>query len=161
MADFANSIHDVGHRVATYKHLELVIASTLSRWVDIISEPNACALVGSHAHIHADHAQLWDSRIPLLWDHEASRWNSQSLSDLASVVSQIGEDTTFANTQQRLEAMYNRVLPALLQTYSAHLATIDPRVDPATAHILQTCVNNTRDHIDQAHDVIARIASAS
>jgi hypothetical protein len=161
MTSFENSIHDVGHRAAAYKHIELIITSALSRWIDTMPEAPAVSLAGAHAHVHADHAQMWDSRIPLLWDHDASRWNTESLTELLSVIAQVSNDGKLADTQQKLEAMYNRVMPALLQAYSAHLATIDPRVDPATAHILQTCINNIRDHIDHAHDVIARISSAS
>lgn len=161
MTSFENSIHDVGHRAATYKHIELVITSALSRWIDAMPEAVAVSMAGAHAHVHADHAQMWDSRIPLLWDHEASRWSADSLPELLSVIELVGNDSELMNSKLKLGAMYGRVLPAVLQTYSAHLATIDPRVDPATAHILQTCVNNTRDNVDQARDVIARVASAS
>ena len=98
MTNFENSIHDIGHRAAMCKHIELVITSSLSQWIDVMPEAAAVSLAGAHAHVHADHAQLWDSRIPLLWDQEASHWNTESLSDLVSVVSQIGEDKALANT---------------------------------------------------------------
>jgi hypothetical protein len=160
MVDFTNSIHDVGHRVATYKHLELVIASTLSRWVDIISEPNACALVGSHAHIHADHAEWWDSRLPVLWDKAASDWNIDGDEEIVQMVSQLENNNSYPNTVDKLHVMYRQVLPALLQTYSAHHVTTDPQVDPATVRILQSCIADTRDLIENAHHVITELSTS-
>lgn len=160
MADFAHSIHDVGHRANAYKHCELLIASTLSRWIDVIEEPSARALCGSHAHIHADHAQLWHGRIPVLWDKEASTWAVNSEDELVAKVAQLDTNTP-ASTTAKFELMYHAILPAMLQTYSAHLATVDPRVDPGTARILQTCVIDTRDHIENAVHVIARLSSTS
>lgn len=160
MADFAHSIHDVGHRASAYKHCELLIASTLSQWIDVIEEPSARALCGSHAHIHADHAQLWHSRVPVLWDKEASIWTISSKDELIARVMQLDTNTPMSTTA-KFELMYRTVLPAMLQTYSAHLATIDPRVDPATARTLQTCVTDTRDHIDHAVEIIARLSSTS
>jgi hypothetical protein len=161
MTNFANSIHDIGQRASAYKHFELTLASTLSRWIDIMPEATAVALAGAHAHVHADHAQLWNSRIPVLWDTDESHWSTRANEELVAILSKIENDATLGDTRSKLDALYGHVMPALLQAYSAHLATIDPRVDPATARILQTCINNIRDHIDHAHDVIARISSAS
>lgn len=160
MADFAHSIHDVGHRASAYKYCELLITSTLSHWIDVVEEPSARALCGSHAHIHADHAQLWHERIPVLWDKDASTWDIRSEDELVATATQL-DTTTPSTTTEKLVLMYRTVLPTLLQAYSAHLATVDSRVDPGTARALQTCVNDTRDHIEQAHAVIARLSSAS
>lgn len=160
MANFAHSIHDVGHQASAYKHCELLITSVLSQWIEVIEEPSARAMCGSHAHIHADHAQLWHSRIPILWDKDASTWTIDSEDALVTKVAQLATNSP-TSTTAKLELMYHNVLPALLQTYGAHLATVDPRVDPATARTLQTCVIDTRDHIEHAVEVIARLKSAS
>lgn len=160
MADFVHSIHDVGRRSNVYKHCELLIASTLSQWIDSIDEPVASAMCGSHAHVHANHAEVWHERIPILWDKDASTWDISSDDELVATVTQLGA-TTPASTTDKLALMYRTVLPALLQAYSAHLATMDSRVDPGTVRALQTCVIDTRDHIEYAHDVITRLSSAS
>jgi|GEM_PF-3111852 hypothetical protein len=161
MPGFENSIHDVGQRASTYKHIELTIASALSRWIDLVPESAACAMVGSHAHIHVDHAQLWDSRLPSLWDHDSSTWNIDKNNQLLAVIAQVENDADLATTSQKLETMYRAVLPAALQAYSAHHVTVDPQVDSATVRILQICINNTRDQIEQANDIIARLSAAS
>jgi hypothetical protein len=160
MADFAHSIHDVGHRASAYKYCELLIASTLSQWIDVIEEPSARAMCGSHAHVHADHAEVWHERIPILWDKDASTWTTDGADELVTTVVQL-DTATPSSTTEKLALMYRTVLPALLQSYNAHLATVDSRVDPATARMLQICITDTRDHIEQAHDVIARLSSAS
>jgi len=161
MPGFENSIHDVGQRACTYKHIELTIASALSRWIDLVPEPAACAMVGSHAHIHADHAQLWNSRLPFLWDRDSAAWTIDKNNELLAVIAQVENDASLVTTSQKLEAMYRAVLPAVLQSYSAHHVTIDPQVDPATVHILQTCISNTRDQIEHANDILARLSAAS
>jgi hypothetical protein len=118
-------------------------------------------MVGSHAHIHVDHAQLWDSRLPSLWDHDSSTWNIDKNNQLLAVIAQVENDADLATTSQKLETMYRAVLPAALQAYSAHHVTVDPQVDSATMRILQICINNTRDQIEQANDIIARLSAAS
>jgi hypothetical protein len=156
MADFANSIHDIGRRAGAYKWVELAIASSLSEWIDLIEDHSACALLGSHAHVHASHAEMWHSRLPVLWDRNSTTWINASDDDATIALQQLNADSSTTSTD-KVRTMYASVLPALLQTYSAHHATVDPRVDPATVRMLEQCINDLRDHIDQSHNALSRL----
>jgi phosphoglycerate-specific signal transduction histidine kinase len=157
MSDFMNSVADIGQRAASYKWSELEITAALSAWIDLIDEAAACALVGAHAHIHAAHGELWHSRIPALWDNDTTA--TPDTVDIHPEIAQLSDLSHLDTTSKKLIAMYRYAMPALLQSYAAHLATIDVRIDPPTVRILQLCIADLKDHIEQGETVINALAA--
>lgn len=151
---FDHSITGLQQRVGAYIWTELAIVSTLSRFIDTISDSSAVALVGSHAQVHAEHSELWHKRMPTLWDREVAGFIAPPNATTEKQFEALAQPNTKASTIELLDVLYSSLMTDLLHTYSTHLDAVDPRTDPATVDVLSQCIAHLTQHIAQAQIVI-------
>jgi hypothetical protein len=156
-----NSIADIARLAGSYKWCELQIAAALGSWSDAIPESSASALCGSHAHIHAWHADLWNDRIPTLWDTDNAHLVQPPHTEAESAIQRLSNHEKLATTAQKLDAMYCDVLPMLREMYTIHLKAIDSRIDPPTARILELCITDTDKHIALGTSVLDAVLKSA
>jgi hypothetical protein len=161
MDPLTNSITDIARLAGSYKWCELQIAAALGTWSDVIPESSASALCGSHAHVHAWHAELWNDRIPTLWDADNTQLMQPPRTDAETAIQRLGNQEMLATTAQKLDAMYCDVLPILRDMYTTHVKSIESRVDPPTARILELCITDTDKHIAHGKSVLDAVLKSA
>ncbi len=94
----------------------------LGGWVPSVPEPEAKLLLRSHSFQHAWHAELWESL-------GAAVGRGPDLASVSPLVD--GLSGVEAVTADRLRAVYEGVVPALVTAYRALLVEVSPLTDGA------------------------------
>lgn len=131
------SVRAKADTVATWRHTAVFLMETLARWVPTSPEFEAKALFGRHVWELAQHADAFGRRTAELRAalHESRppvpAWQ-QVLDRLAAT----------AHTPERLEGMYDAVLPDLERRYGAWLAGADALMDEPTIRIVERALTD-------------------
>ena len=126
-------LHVLGQLIGAARALELMLFEVLGNWV-ADAEPAALRpLLATCAHHHAWHAELWLARFPTLpgaGAESATDAGRLRLERLESVLRQL------PGTDERMGATFGVVVPRYAAWCSSLRATIDHRLDPSTARVL-------------------------
>lgn len=121
-----------GDHVATFRWIEVRLMETLARWVPTTPETEVKLVFGSHIWDVAQHAdslgkRTHELRLPLQHSLEPSAECVRFMVDLAAT----------AETDKRVAAIYDCVLPALERRFREYLGQVDPLLDGPTLRILE------------------------
>jgi hypothetical protein len=118
--------------VATMRYVHVWLMETLASWVPTTPEMEVKLIFGEHVWDAAQHAdalgkRTFELRMPLQHSQQPADTYAALLTELA----------TIAPTAQRLEAIYDVLLPALIARCRRYLTETDDLSDAPTVRILQ------------------------
>jgi hypothetical protein len=124
------SVKERGQFVATMRHVHVWLMETLAAWVPTTPEMEVKLLFGEHIWDAAQHADIlgkrtFELRLPL----QHSVRPSEAYAALLAEVAAIGP------TPERLAAVYDVMLPALVARYRRYLEQTDALSDAPTVRI--------------------------
>lgn len=126
------SVRERGHFVATLRFAYVSVMETLAAWVPTTPEMEVKLLFGEHIWDAAQHAdslgkRTFELRMPL----QRSTPAADGYRAFLATVAELGP------TPQRLAAMYDVLLPALVGRQRRYLDGTDPLIDAPTVRILE------------------------
>ena len=127
-----------GDHVATFRWIQVRLMETLARWVPTTPETEVKLTFGAHIWDVAQHAdslgrRASELRLPALSSFEPSAGYVRFLDDLAAI----------PQTDQRVAAFYDCMLPALERRYRDYAARVDPLLDGPTLRIVEHILFDT------------------
>jgi hypothetical protein len=156
VAPVAETLELSARRVGRHAWVEMRLFEILGRWSGTVNQPRAQALLASHSHHHAWHAELWNGLLPAVPHLAVPELVAPDEADavLIARLDALDQDgTTRDGTTQndtedadangsddadaRLRAVYREALPHLVRTYSGHLDLTTPVTDGPTIRVLR------------------------
>lgn len=121
-----------GQFVATMRHVHVWLMETLAAWVPTTPEMEVKLLFGEHIWDAAQQAdalgkRTFELRLPL-------QHSLRPVADYADFLSELGGT---GSTSQRLAAVYDVLLPAVVRRYQRYLGQTDALSDAPTVRILE------------------------
>jgi hypothetical protein len=140
------TVKERGHFVATLRYVHVSIMETLAAWVPTTPEMEVKLLFGEHIWDVAQHAdnlgkRTFELRMPL----QKSMRAADGYVDFLAAVAAVGP------TPQRLAAMYDVLLPALVGRQRRYVEQTDTLVDAPTVRILERYFADTIRMIEAAN----------
>jgi hypothetical protein len=140
------TVKERGQFVATLRYVHVSLMETLAAWVPTTPEMEVKLLFGEHIWDVAQHAdnlgkRTFELRLPL----QKSMRPADGYADLLATVAAIEA------TPQRLAAMYDVLLPALVGRQRRYVEQTDKLVDAPTVRILERFLADAARMIDAAH----------
>ena len=123
--------------IATFRHVSVTLMETIARWTPITPEMEVKVMFGRHIWDFAQHADTLGKRTFELRQPEHYTLRPSALYDalLRDLV-----DTT--GTAERVAALYDGVLPGLIERYRAYLAATDAILDQPSVVIVERIVRD-------------------
>ena len=126
------TVKERGQFVATMRYVQVWLMETMAAWVPTTPEMEVKLLLGEHIWDVAQHAdalgkRTFELRMPL----------QHSLRPADSYVDFLAELAALGLTPQRLAAVYDVLLPALVARYRRYLDQTDALSDAPTVRILE------------------------
>lgn len=139
------TVKERGHFVATLRYVHVALMETLAAWVPTTPEMEVKLLFGEHIWDVAQHAdslgkRTFELRMPLQKSMPASVGYVDFLAAVAAI----------EPTPQRLAAMYDVLLPALVGRQRRYVEQADKLVDAPTIRILERFTADAARMIDGA-----------
>jgi hypothetical protein len=131
------SVQDRCRAIATFRHISVVLMETIARWTPITPEMEAKVLFGRHIWDLAQHADSLGKRTFELRQPEHYTLRPAGPYD-AILQDLIGTE----GTSERVAALYDGVLPGLIERHRAYLAGTDPILDQPSIVILERIVRD-------------------
>jgi hypothetical protein len=140
------TVKERGHFVATLRYVHVSLMETLAAWVPTTPEVEVKLLLGEHIWDVAQHAdslgkRTFELRLPL----------QHSVRAADPYVAFLTEIKLIGPTPQRLAAMYDVVVPGLVERQRRYLDQTDRLVDAPTVRILERYLADTVRMTEAAH----------
>jgi hypothetical protein len=135
-----------GRFVAAFRFLAVRLMETAAAWTPTTPEMEAKVLFGRHIWDFAQHAdalgrRTFELRLPL----------QHSLAPAAGVQAALGALAALESTPERLNGLYEQVLPDLERRYLEYVAAVDPILDAPTVVIAQRILGDLARMRTEAH----------
>ena len=132
MASLGLTVKERGAAVATFRSINVTLMEMLAAWVPTTPEMEVKLLFGAHIWDVAQHADMlgkrtFELRLALQHSQRPGASYAAFLVDLAAT----------RDTERRLAAFYDVMLPALSARYQAYLGQTDHLIDAPTVRILE------------------------
>ena len=132
------TVKERGQFVATMRYVQVWLMETMAAWVPTTPEMEVKLLLGEHIFDVAEHAdalgkRTFELRLPL----------QHSLRPVNSYVDFLSELAAIGPTPQRIAAVYDVLLPALVARYRHYLDQTDALSDAPTVRILDRYLTDT------------------
>jgi hypothetical protein len=129
------AIRELADLVSRAIAVELVLFETFGRWIATTSQARAKPLLAAASRRHAEHADLWRARFPVIPDADLDAAVTEARSSLGPLVDALAVFDALTSGPGRL-AVTDHVAAELARDYRAALASIDPLLDAPTASVL-------------------------
>jgi hypothetical protein len=129
------SVQDRCRAIATFRHVSVALMETVARWTPITPEMEVKVIFGRHIWDFAQHADLLGKRT-----FELRQPEHYTLRPAAPYDSLLQELAATAGTSERVGALYDGVLPGLMERYRSYLAETDPILDQPSVVIIERIV---------------------
>ena len=131
------SVQDRCRAIATFRHISVALMETVARWTPMTPEMEVKVLFGRHIWDLAQHAdalgkRTFELRQPEHYTLRPAQPYDSLLQDLAST----------AGTSERVAALYDGVLPGLIERYRTYLGETDPILDQPSVVIIERIVRD-------------------
>ncbi|HEY7060845.1 MAG TPA: hypothetical protein VII06_05145 [Chloroflexota bacterium] len=132
------TVKERGQFVATMRYVHVQLMETLAAWVPTTPEMEVKLLFGEHIWDVAQHAdalgkRTFELRLPLQHSVRPAEGYVELLADVAAL----------GPTPERIAALYDVLVPALLARYRQHLDRSDALLDAPTVRIVERWVADT------------------
>lgn len=121
-----------GDHVATFRWIEVRLMETLARWVPTTPETEVKLAFGAHIWDLAQHADALGKRT-----HELRLPLQHSLEPSSDFVAFLGSLAATVDTDKRVAAFYDCVLPGLERRFRDYVGQVDTLLDGPTVRILE------------------------
>jgi hypothetical protein len=126
------SVQDRCRAIATFRHVSVTLMETIARWTPITPEMETKVMFGRHIWDLAQHADALGKRTFELRKPEQFTMRPAEAYD--SLLTDLKETQ---GTSERVAALYDGVLPGLINRYRAYIAATDPILDQPSVVILE------------------------
>lgn len=125
------NVNERGDYVATFRWIEVRLMETLAAWVPTTPEMEVKLVFGAHIWDTAQHADMLgkraaELRLPMHDELAPSPGATDLLAEIAAIT----------ETDKRVAAFYNCVLPALETRYRDYLDRVDQLLDGPTVRVI-------------------------
>jgi hypothetical protein len=147
-------VKERGQFVATMRYIQVWLMETLARWVPTTPEMEVKLLFGEHIWDVAQHAdalgkRTFELRLPLQHSVKPATAYADLLAELEST----------GPTPQRVAAIYDVMIPALVGRYRRYLSQTDALSDAPTVRIFERFFVDATRMIDAARSLRAEFAN--
>ena len=147
-------VKERGQFVATMRYMQVWLMETLARWVPTTPEMEVKLLFGEHIWDVAQHAdalgkRTFELRLPL----QHSVKPASAYADLLAELENAGP------TPQRVAAIYDLMIPALVARYRRYLSQTDALSDAPTVRIVERFFVDSTRMIDAVRSLRAELAN--
>ncbi|MCU1375776.1 MAG: hypothetical protein JWO68_3062 [Actinomycetia bacterium] len=133
-------IRDAARFLAHHAWVERRLFEVVGGWSADTTDGDVARVLAAQSHHHAWHASLFEERVPLLHDLDASELEVPvALVTFVDAVAASGDDV------ERLVALARLVVPELLSRYQALLDTASPVADAPVARALRLVVTDEQE----------------
>jgi hypothetical protein len=146
-------IRDTARRLARYEWVERRLFEILGRWSLDANPAELARLLAVQSHHHAWHAALWAERRPVL--HDLTEADVAVAPALQEALEALAGSVA---ASERLSAVAEEVLPALLLVHRAHAAAADPVADGPVQRALGLVIADEDDDWRAARALLAAVA---
>ena len=144
------TLRDTAVRLGHYRWAELRLFEALGWWVAEVPELDVKLHLGAHTYHHAWHAELWEQRLPELWDlGSVDELVVAPCDEALQFMEALIEPTRPDQTIERLVGAYRVLIPRLVSAYTYHLNRASAVADGPIVRALELCL---RDEIDDWRD---------
>src|SRR5262245_36320052 len=121
--------------IATFRHVSVKLMETVARWTPTTPEMEAKVVFGRHIW---DFAQMADALGKRTFELRLPA--QHSIRPVAEYDALLDEAAAAEGTGERLERLYEGVLPGLVDRYRAYVTATDPILDEPSLVIVQNIV---------------------
>ena len=140
------SVAERANAVATFRFIEVRLMETIARWTPTTPEMELKILFGRHIWDFAQHADALGKRVfELRQPEQHSRRPSEPY------VALLDEVAAIQNTDERLAAVYDVLLPGLERHYRDYVANCDQILDEPTVVILNRILGDLQRQRQEAN----------
>lgn len=123
--------------VATFRHISVRLMEIIARWTPATPEMEAKVLFGRHIWGFAQMADALGKRTFELRKHE-----HYTLAPVDTYEALLDDAATAESTADRIAALYDGVLPGLIERYRGYVAATDPILDEPSIAIMDRIVRD-------------------
>jgi hypothetical protein len=146
------SVNTSASLVRRYRYVEERMMRIMGGWIALTPELPAKLLFGRHVWDCAQHADQWGRRLPEL--RAAAQQSEPANATMVRFMELLEGCERYAQTPERLTAMYRVLKPHLVSAYQRHLDRANPVYEPPTRRILERCLEEERRHVAAGHIVL-------
>ena len=128
-------IRELEDLVARAIAVELVLFEAFGRWISTTSQASAKPLLAAASRRHAEHAELWRERFPVIPGADLDAAVADARSDIGPLVEALAMFDALPSGPGRL-AVAGIAVTELARHYGDARATIDPLLDAPTSRVL-------------------------
>lgn len=141
-----SGLEATARRIGHYKWVEMRLFEVLGAWVPNVPEQEVKLRLGTDAHHHAWHAELWHKCLPEGTGLASPEELTVPADDgLVAFVEALGKPEAPELTIEKLTGVYRVLVPHMVTAYSRHLEAASPATDGPVIRALQLIL---RDELD-------------
>lgn len=129
------SVHDRSSTLATYRFIQVSLVNMLAAWIPSTPETDVKLLLGEHIWTIAQHADALGKRV-----YELRKPMHYTLPACPPYLAVLRALTTRTHTTERLQGLYEVLLPGLAARYQGYLARTDALLDAPSVRLLEACL---------------------
>lgn len=139
------NVNDRCRAIATFRHVSITIMETIARWTPTTPEMEAKVMFGRHIWDFAQHADALGKRT-----FELRQPEHYTLRPADEYDSFLQETSRIQGTAERVSAIYDAVLPGLLERYRTYVKASDPILDQPSLVIIERIVRDLERQLSEA-----------
>jgi hypothetical protein len=149
------NVKERGAAVATFRSIDVRVMEMLAAWVPTTPEMEVKLLFGAHIWDVAQHADAFGKRTAEL--RLAEQYSLEPCGDYVALLEDIA---AVRETEHRVAAFYDVVLPALERRGREYMDSVDPLLDAPTVRILERHFSDFARMTAESREVRAEILGA-
>ncbi|MEO8167130.1 MAG: DUF455 family protein [bacterium] len=140
-----------------YRYVEMQMMELMGSWAYTMVDPEIKIGFGRQMYQDAVHADLIGKRIPELKGRSAHFHSIAPSNEFTQLLERIWK---LEGDLPRMVALYRVLKPALVVAYAKHLQSVELPADEPTAYILRHIMDEEKDHVVWAENIIERLMSS-
>jgi hypothetical protein len=134
--------------IATFRHISVKLMEMAARWTPITPEMEAKVMLGRHIWDYAQMADWLGKRT-----FELRQPEHYTLAPIADYDALLADASKAETTSARVAALYDGVLPGLIERYRSYLAATDPILDEPSFVIMGRIVQELERQRKEANEL--------
>jgi hypothetical protein len=141
-------VNERARAIATFRHVEVRLMEITSTWTPTTPEMEAKVMFGKHIWDYAQHADWLGKRTFEL--RQPEHYTLPPSDAYKALIEQVAGVRT---TPERIGAIYDFFLPAVLRRYEGYLSKTDQLLDAPSVVIIERILREHRRQVDEAREL--------
>ena len=131
------TVQDRCRAIATFRHISVALMETIARWTPSIPEMEAKVMLGRHIWDFAQHADALGKRTFEL--RQPEHYTLRPADDYDAL---LRETASISGTGERIAALYDGILPGLIDRYRSYVQNSDAILDQPSIVIIERIIGD-------------------